>query len=400
METEGDSRGLGSLVPHLDLSDVDRIQYLYSPFRPRELNPKGYDEKLTFWSDAIAGICSRMNSSIISLSSLKNLLRLNDSSPRGLEVVLSELRGSKKILPLWHDGSWSSWALDLAHSRVFNIKAEDTFVHIESLNVLMEDFSKWMRDNSELRLHHWNYSRLRTPFVDRNDIEPCLKRLQASGEISLLDLENGERWIRLNTRHPESALPPPSEEGALLKLTQASETIRKRLTELEEKESSTLKRTKELLSKGQRERAKTQLLKNKRIKRSLLENDGLLDRIESLLESVSASGDQKEAMRSLQAGNEALKNALTLEEVNDVMDEVNEMLEKSHDVSEALSSEGDGLDESLLLAELEKLEKEEESSKDPLNDTKSLIDALNNLKIPDSSIPQPSIPQKARAQLA
>ncbi|XP_040574985.1 uncharacterized protein [Lepeophtheirus salmonis] len=378
METEDEIR-IKKLIPSLDIGDKERLNFLYCPFRPRELNPVGYDEKLRFWCGAVEGICALQNSSIFSLESLKDDLRIYDKSPHGLQEVVSELRRTNKIVPLWNDGSWSSWAMDLAHSRIFNIKGHDSFLHVATLNKFMDDIKKYVKDNTELSINGWSYTRLKPPLSHREDLEPCLKRLVSSGNIMIIKMENSEEFIRCFSNN-KLIQPEESEEKAIINLLLASEKIKVRLKELEEKEQSALVKTKEFLQKGQRDRAKNQLLKTKKIRKNLIENDNVLDKVENLLECFNASNSHKEVIKSLKTGNDVIKNhLLNVDDVEEIMDQVQETLQISSELSESIAS-SENVDESLL-AELEELEKEDAESKDS-----DLADAMSMLKIPDNPL--------------
>jgi hypothetical protein len=72
--------------------DGDRLNALYSPFRPRETNPESYDQKLRFWTKVLAEWVNLSGRLTFTLHELQRGLRLKGKSPACLEEVLEHCR--------------------------------------------------------------------------------------------------------------------------------------------------------------------------------------------------------------------------------------------------------------------------------------------------------------------
>ncbi|XP_063241964.1 charged multivesicular body protein 6-A [Bacillus rossius redtenbacheri] len=114
----------------------------------------------------------------------------------------------------------------------------------------------------------------------------------------------------------------------------------------------------QLLHDGKKERAKL-LLRKKRYQEQLLaRTDGQLENIEKMIHDVEFSQVELQVMDGLKAGNEALKKihqVLTVDEVERILDETREGVEKQRELDELLSGALTDEDEAAVEEELEAL---------------------------------------------
>ncbi|KAJ8882798.1 hypothetical protein PR048_014612 [Dryococelus australis] len=114
----------------------------------------------------------------------------------------------------------------------------------------------------------------------------------------------------------------------------------------------------QLLRDGKKERAKL-LLRKKRYQEQLLEKtDGHLENIEKMIHDVEFSQVELQVMNGLKAGNEALKkihDVLTVDEVERILDETREGVEKQREIDELISGALTEEDEAAVEEELEAL---------------------------------------------
>ena len=81
----------GSSLRPTDWNDDVKMTVMFSPFRERNLNPKGWEQKVKFWSELILRDCLDNSWSLISVSELKEKFRRKGKMPSCLQTVLQEM---------------------------------------------------------------------------------------------------------------------------------------------------------------------------------------------------------------------------------------------------------------------------------------------------------------------
>ena len=104
----------------LNWNDNDRMNFMFSDFPgSREVNPKHWDSKLSFWSKAILENCENPREIVIDLATLERRFTRNGLIPLGLHIVLKEmiqqgkLQRKQDFMNSNNDG-WVSWSFRLA----------------------------------------------------------------------------------------------------------------------------------------------------------------------------------------------------------------------------------------------------------------------------------------------
>ena len=103
-----------------DWEDDDRMNFMFSAFpESREVNPKHWDSKLTFWSKAILENCKHHGDIFVNLATLKRRFTRNSLTPLGLGIVLKEMIQQGKLqrkqdFMNCNNEGWMSWSFGLA----------------------------------------------------------------------------------------------------------------------------------------------------------------------------------------------------------------------------------------------------------------------------------------------
>ncbi|GFS23259.1 charged multivesicular body protein 6 [Elysia marginata] len=142
-----------------------------------------------------------------------------------------------------------------------------------------------------------------------------------------------------------------------------------------------------LLKDGKKDKAKLMLRKKKFQESLLAKTDGQLENIERLVHDLEFTQVEQEVVRGLQVGNASLKKMhelLSLEDVESIMEETQEGIEKQREIDDLLSGGLTDEDESDVLAELDQILQQTERS---ASEDVSLPD------VPEDKIGEPS-PQK------
>lgn len=95
--------------------DNVRMDVLFAPFRPRDINPLNYDNKMKFWKQMIQKYCDQKGSAAVSLAELRTAFKRADKRPHALEAVLDDMQSNRELQsiqtflePPQH--TWRDWA--------------------------------------------------------------------------------------------------------------------------------------------------------------------------------------------------------------------------------------------------------------------------------------------------
>ncbi|CRK90636.1 CLUMA_CG004338, isoform A [Clunio marinus] len=181
----------------------------------------------------------------------------------------------------------------------------------------------------------------------------------------------------------KSASRVTEQDKAVLQLKQQRDKIKQYQKRIEQSLENDRELARQCLNKGQRERAKLILRKKKYQENLLATTDKELEALEKLTTDLEFAQVQQQVVDGLQVGNEALKKIheiLTIDEVERIMDETREGIEKQQEIDAiistgALSQE----DEDSVAAELEEL----------VASTLPAIDEDFDDKLPDVPVGEP-----------
>ncbi|XP_071824488.1 charged multivesicular body protein 4b-like [Apostichopus japonicus] len=155
----------------------------------------------------------------------------------------------------------------------------------------------------------------------------------------------------------------PTTSDAIGKLRETEELLTKKQEFLEKQISDQIGIARKKAGKDKRA-AMNALRKKKKLEKNLQQIDGTLSTIEFQREALENANTNTEVLKNMGYAAKALKSAQTLEvdDVDDLMADIQEQMEKANEISQAISEPtgyGLDLDEDDLLAELEELEQEE-----------------------------------------
>ncbi|KAL6266568.1 hypothetical protein P5V15_003415 [Pogonomyrmex californicus] len=167
------------------------------------------------------------------------------------------------------------------------------------------------------------------------------------------------------------------QDKAILQVKQARDKIKQYQKKIEQNLEKERLLAKELLKNGKKDRALLLLRKKKYQEQVLTRADGQLENLERMMHDLEFAQVEMKVVDGLKVGNTALKQLhalLSIDEIEKVMDETREGIEKQREIDEILSSTfatEEEIDESEIEAELDALieaeiEKAPEISKDVL----------------------------------
>ncbi|XP_053674955.1 charged multivesicular body protein 6-A [Anopheles nili] len=148
------------------------------------------------------------------------------------------------------------------------------------------------------------------------------------------------------------------QDKAVLQLKQQRDKLKQYQKRIELSLEKDRELAKKCLASGRKERAKT-LLRKKKYQEKLLSNtDAQLETLEKLASDIEFAQVEAQVVSGLKVGNEALKKVneiLSIDEVEQILDETRESIEKQQEIDALLNGVLSEEDEEDVLAELEDL---------------------------------------------
>uniref|UniRef100_A0A1A9X3V7 Uncharacterized protein n=1 Tax=Glossina brevipalpis TaxID=37001 RepID=A0A1A9X3V7_9MUSC len=156
------------------------------------------------------------------------------------------------------------------------------------------------------------------------------------------------------------------QDKAVLQLKQQRDRLKQYQKRIELSLENDRQLAKKCLASGRKERAKLLLRKKKFQETLLINTDKQLENLEKLAADIEYAQVEMKVLNGLKQGNEALKKMhamLDINEIEKIMDETREGIEKQHEIDSLLSEALSEQDEEDVLMELEALAAEEETEK-------------------------------------
>ncbi|XP_014282809.1 charged multivesicular body protein 6-A [Halyomorpha halys] len=147
-------------------------------------------------------------------------------------------------------------------------------------------------------------------------------------------------------------------DKAVLQIKQQRDKLKQYQIRIESKLESDRILAKKLLSNGQKERAKLLLKKKRYQEQLLLQTDGQLENLEKMIQDLEYSKVEMRILEGLKVGNEALKKmneAMNIDEIERIMEETAEGIEKQKEINELLNGKLTEEDEEAVDREYEEL---------------------------------------------
>lgn len=171
------------------------------------------------------------------------------------------------------------------------------------------------------------------------------------------------------------------QDKAILQVKQARDKIKQYQRKIEQSLEKERLLAKELLKNGKKERALLLLRKKKYQEQVLSRADGQLENLERMVHDLEFAQIEMKVVDGLRIGNTTLKqlhDLLSIDEIEKIMDETREGIEKQREIDEILSStltEEENIDENEIEAELDALLETEFNEKAP--------EIVKNVILPD-----------------
>ncbi|XP_047356589.1 charged multivesicular body protein 6 isoform X1 [Vespa velutina] len=171
-----------------------------------------------------------------------------------------------------------------------------------------------------------------------------------------LKKKNDEMGIFFTKKKPQSRI--TEQDKAILQLKQTRDKIKQYQRRIEQTLEKERLLAKKLIQNGQKDRALLLLRKKKFQEQILSKIDGQLENLEIMVHDIEFAQIEIKIVDGLKEGNAALKklhDIFSIDEIEKVMDETREGIEKQRELDEILSGELTQEDEAEVEAELDVL---------------------------------------------
>ena len=368
-----------NLRPDVDWTDADRINVLYAPFRTKELNPEGYEIKMTFWSETLTKWLEKKKTFRFSIKDFAMDFQDKNSGRRPLclnEVLLNLRDQNKSIVEINEfrkslvSGTWAEvpWRLIKAGTSMLasalspknkdqrkNEVNDQQFIHLELIEQLSNQLFHKIKDTGDA---YCKKDDVITNIDDDNILLEYLKHQKNVIDITTID---NEVYIK-DTSKNKSVF--NETDIAIIKLEVCIEKLEYSTTELDHRLQAKKVELKNLISKREpMSKAKNVLIQVKRLSKELDTKTLTIDNLRQVLQTIETAQENIKVVSALKAAKFALNNEVnvTSDEVQDLVEDIKELVEKNEDVSEAIFSPHDSSDDDLE-EELNKMIEEENDS--------------------------------------
>uniref|UniRef100_A0A6M2DQP6 Putative vacuolar protein sorting 20 isoform a tabanus bromius n=1 Tax=Xenopsylla cheopis TaxID=163159 RepID=A0A6M2DQP6_XENCH len=182
-------------------------------------------------------------------------------------------------------------------------------------------------------------------------------------------------------KHKKSQSRITEQDKAILQLKQQRDKLKQYQKRIELSLEKDKQLAKQCLSNGRKDRAKS-LLRKKKYQEQLLKNtDAQLENLEKMASDIEFAQVEIQVMDGLKQGNLALKKVhevLTLDEIEQILDNTREAVDKQNEIDNLLSG--------VLTAE------DEDAVEEELNELLDLENASSDINLPD--VPSEELPKQ------
>ncbi|GIY01136.1 charged multivesicular body protein 7 [Caerostris extrusa] len=395
----------------IDWNDDVRMNFLFSPFRERSVNPEGYDAKVNFWITTIQDLCIKSQSPVIILSSLCSAFERKNRQPVCLDVALENMHRQGLITKMSEydnieqEKGWLGWGFNIliqkpvswGFSSVQNLlisnRTDEKFVLIP---VVKDLASKVMNRYYELVDTKWTDNAVFLEHLKQECRDICSEsnfqlaviQLQREKKACVFE-EYGEKVIKFRKLEEKKIEPLSEVDKARDTMSDDMETLETNILSCEEE-------AKCFLRKGLKSKAMLSLKKKKRLELLFNKKSVALDNIENLLSQLKNSGTEKMILEAYRYGVQAMKKTTTgeldLDNIDEIMSDVKGTLDDYSEVQNTLArsvTADESLDE--FEEELEELIAEnnspiKERHPTPKANDEELLKRLEALRAPPEDI--------------
>lgn len=371
--------------------DAKRAAFLMKEFRPREANPEGYDDKMSFWVRNILRWSSQDNV-VMTPASVREAFVREGIPPDNscIKHVLNHMMREGKLVKksLFQQelktrqssrSSWVSWGVSLATKPLSWgvsyltatpelqdgqegswIPDDEELVNPEQVKIIADSIFNQLNNKSK-KVFNWLEVQQSSPSTSSEVLSLALQYLNAdSRAVTLEDCD--QKLVKIASSSFTKT------EIGLARLESARQVIQSEVKQIGSQMESLKEEARSALKDKNMTVAKQLLKRKKRLENLQSNKESQLDNIDLLIRQLADSDSQDAILRSYQEAAQVLKSVQTSTPVLEsdkiicnLEDALHSYNELSHDMSRVLDPNGD-LDHGDLEQELNDILNEETTS--------------------------------------
>ncbi|XP_067138729.1 charged multivesicular body protein 7 [Centruroides vittatus] len=384
-----------------------RMNSLMTEFRPKHINPFGYQEKMIFWEESLIKWCKHCKKVMFTHAEACAAFERKGRQPECLQTVIQEMINDGKLITeeqfLSSQSSWVGWAYYVfikkpvlwSWTTTMNMlnwnSNEQKYISLPNLKEMSDEIIKlhqnsvacdWT-DNVMSLDELWQLSR--EICNDQETFHLILCQLEKEKQLRIFTVYS-QKFVKFR-RKDESMVSKPTEvEINLRRLLNAKRTLDKEIEEIETEIENKRSEAKLEISKGYKNKASILLRHKKRLENILKKRISAVDNLESLLSKLQESKSEKAVLQAYQAGVTALKKLnlegdFSLDKVDETMADIDETLEEQNAIEAALGKPI-GFDSNIEVSESDLELELEDILEDDNSITTNIINKVSQLDIP------------------
>ncbi|XP_054724596.1 charged multivesicular body protein 7-like [Uloborus diversus] len=346
-----------------DWKDDVRMNFLFSTFKEKYVNPEGWDAKMNFWTLLIQRICLKSTCPLINEAILCAKFERKGRQPQCLDVVLDHMLSQNLIVnfsdfsKIESEKGWIGWGFDIVVQKPMRwgfstvqsllrwAKKEEKFI---LLPVVKDLADKVLQRHSLL---------VKSELVDNiifldvfeeqckdicENINFTLAVMQLQKDCSVHVFEDDGRKVIKFRRSSEIKVNKLSEvDKGVLSLRKARDSLLNDVDRLEDDIKSCTQEIKAMVKAGSKTKAMVLLKRKKRLEACLAKKYVAFDNIEDLLCQLQNSGSEKMVLDAYRTGVQAMKASMKIDldinKIDETMAEVEEAVDDYSEVQKTLS---------------------------------------------------------------
>lgn len=395
--------------------DDAKMGNYFAEFRPYDLNPTNYNAKMRFWKDLICGYCLHKGSSEFSISELKRVFKRKNCSPYCLDKVLEEMAQTADVqekvdfleVP---QASWSGWAMDLLVKKPIKwgmnkVRVRDSLTSYVSKDAVVAQAEGLLllfeRSCDVVMAKEMVLEKAEKSGLTIGGAELALHYLRTNQRFWVETTEEGRTLCKFAPQNAK-VQPISSLERSIFSLEETEKSLEQVIDQLETQINDLNVLIKQCLKDGKKQNAKLQLKKRHVLEKNLEKKVNVLENVQTVLGKIHNTQKDHDVIAAYKMGTDALKNSLagsgiTLDSVDEIIEEMKEVIEVSDEIETTLSrpTVESNFDESDLEKELDELLADEQpptgGSPEALSFDEEIQKRLTRLRIETHDLP--SIPE-------
>ncbi|RZF44966.1 hypothetical protein LSTR_LSTR001927 [Laodelphax striatellus] len=358
--------------PPKDWEDEERVSTLLAPFRKKELNPLGYESKMSFWKNIIENCCYESDCCTFTLDNLESAFKNKERRPQCLREVLENLYRDQEIAylqcflaeqPSANDSKrWMTWAIKsfvkapavwsmnrLKESLISpsEIDFGQAFVHMPVVKKQAENILRDLNDDLKGTLIRYDeLTDVCAAFKKFNDsVNVIVHWLELQGHVSTIEVEN-EKLIKFSKNDKFESITDLERTTFLLEKNE--KLLMNSIENLESKKQALVSDAQGYLKKDMRPMAKSCLRKKKELEKQITQKCSALDNIQTILTRIRNMESDSKVFSSYKDSLSMIKelmskNDLSEESVGNTMSQLQEVLEVHDEIQNSLAEPASSL---------------------------------------------------------